>query len=97
IYGVIRGSAINHGGKTNGFTVPSPKAHENVIRSALQKAQVNARDISYVEAHGTGTALGDPIEIRGLTEAFKKDTSDNGFCRIGSLKSNIGHLEAAAG
>lgn len=97
IYGVIRGSAINHGGKTNGFTVPNPRAHQDLIRSALEKAGLSAREISYVEAHGTGTPLGDPIEIRGLTEAFKKDTPDTQYCRLGSVKSNIGHLEAAAG
>jgi polyketide synthase PksN len=97
IYGVIRGSAINHGGKTNGFTVPNPRAHQDLVQAALRKAGINARDISYVEAHGTGTPLGDPIEIRGLTEAFKADTDDTQYCRIGSIKSNIGHLEAAAG
>lgn len=97
IYGVIRGSATNHGGKANGFTVPNPKAHAALIRHALKKANINAREINYVEAHGTGTSLGDPIEIRGLTEAFRSDTSENQFCPIGSIKSNIGHLEASAG
>ncbi|HEX6427925.1 MAG TPA: beta-ketoacyl synthase N-terminal-like domain-containing protein, partial [Niastella sp.] len=97
IYGVIKGSAINHGGKANGFTVPNPKAHQRLIQTALKRAGVNARDVSYVEAHGTGTSLGDPVEVRGLTEAFKADTADTQYCRLGSLKSNIGHLEAAAG
>lgn len=97
IYGVIKGSATNHGGKTNGFTVPNPRAHRDLVQDALIKGGVNAREVSYVEAHGTGTSLGDPIEIRGLTEAFKKDSSQTAYCRIGSLKSNIGHLEAAAG
>lgn len=97
IYGVIKGSATNHGGKTNGFTVPNPQAHRDLVQDALAKSAVSAREISYVEAHGTGTSLGDPIEIRGLTEAFKKDTFETAYCRIGSLKSNIGHLEAAAG
>lgn len=97
IYALIRGSSINHGGKTNGYTVPNPAAQANLIRNALNKAGVSARTISYVEAHGTGTELGDPIEISGLTQAFNKDTLDTGFCAIGSLKSNIGHLEAAAG
>lgn len=97
IYGVIKGSAVNHGGRTNGFSVPDPVAQQHLIEDALRKAGVHARDVSYVEAHGTGTPLGDPIEIRGLTEAFKKDSSDTGYCRIGSVKSNIGHLEAAAG
>jgi acyl transferase domain-containing protein len=97
IYGVIRGTSINHGGKTNGYTVPNPIAQGKLIRSALEKAQINARTVSYIEAHGTGTELGDPIEIKGLTNAFEKDTKDTGYCAIGSVKSNVGHLEAAAG
>ncbi|KAI5808346.1 thiolase-like protein [Pyronema omphalodes] len=97
IYALIRGTSINHGGKTNGYTVPNPAAQADLIQKALNKAGVSARSISYVEAHGTGTELGDPIEISGLTQAFSKDTKDTGFCAIGSLKSNIGHLEAAAG
>ena len=97
IYGVIRGSATNHGGKTNGYVIPNPKAHRGVIQLALQRSGINPRDISYVEAHGTGTALGDPIEIRGLTEAFREYTRDTEYCRIGSVKSNLGHLEAGAG
>jgi acyl transferase domain-containing protein/surfactin synthase thioesterase subunit/acyl carrier protein len=97
IYAIIRGTSINHGGKTNGYTVPNPIAQGDVIRRALDKAGVNARATSYIEAHGTGTELGDPIEITGLTQAFRKDTQDTQFCAIGSAKSNIGHLEAAAG
>lgn len=97
IYGVIRGSAINHGGKVNGYTVPSPQAHRRLIRSAIVRSGVSARDISYVEAHGTGTVLGDPVEIRGLTDAYREDTSDSQYCALGSVKTNIGHLEAAAG
>ncbi|MBY9081324.1 SDR family NAD(P)-dependent oxidoreductase [Paenibacillus sp. HN-1] len=97
IYAVIRGTSINHGGKTNGYTVPNPNAQGELIRAALDKAGVNARTVSYIEAHGTGTELGDPIEITGLTQAFRKDTQHTGFCAIGSVKSNIGHLEAAAG
>lgn len=97
IYGVIKGSAINHGGKTNGFTVPNPKAQANVIKKALDNAGVSARDISYIEAHGTGTSLGDPIEIAGLIKAFKLFTKEEQFCAIGSVKSNIGHCESASG
>jgi len=97
IYAVIRGTSVNHGGKTNGYTVPNPTAQGEVIRDALDKAGVNARAVSYIEAHGTGTELGDPIEITGLSQAFRKDTQDTEFCSIGSAKSNIGHLEAAAG
>ncbi|MGA0532810.1 amino acid adenylation domain-containing protein [Hansschlegelia sp. KR7-227] len=97
IYGVIRGTAVNHGGKTNGYTVPNPRAQGRVIERALRSAGVDARDVSYVEAHGTGTSLGDPIEISGLSRAFEAFTADRGFCAIGSAKSNIGHCESAAG
>ncbi|MGK3983836.1 SDR family NAD(P)-dependent oxidoreductase [Sorangium sp. So ce136] len=97
IYALVRGTLTNHGGKTNGYTVPNPVAQGDLIREALDKAGVNARAVSYVEAHGTGTKLGDPIEITGLTQAFQKDTKETGYCSIGSVKSNIGHLEAAAG
>jgi acyl transferase domain-containing protein len=97
IYAVIKGSAINHGGKTNGYTVPNPNAQASVIASTLKKAQINPRTISYVEAHGTGTSLGDPIEITGLTKAYQEQELDTQYCAIGSVKSNIGHLESAAG
>ncbi|MEO2205376.1 SDR family NAD(P)-dependent oxidoreductase [Paenibacillus pabuli] len=97
IYGVIKGSAINHGGKTNGYTVPNPNAQASMIRRAIKDANVDARHFSYIEAHGTGTALGDPIEITALTKAFEDQTVDKQFCSIGSVKSNIGHLESAAG
>ena len=97
IHAVIRATSINHGGKTNGYTVPNPVAQKELVRAALEKAGVSARTISYIEAHGTGTELGDPIEITGLTQAFAQDTADKQFCAIGSAKSNIGHLEAAAG
>ncbi|MCP5002451.1 MAG: SDR family NAD(P)-dependent oxidoreductase, partial [Planctomycetes bacterium] len=97
IHAVIRATKVNHGGKTNGYTVPNPRAQAELIRSTLDKAGISARNISYIEAHGTGTELGDPIEIEGLSQAFQKDTKEVGFCRIGSAKSNIGHLEAAAG
>src|SRR5262249_7468973 len=98
IYGVIKGSAMNHGGKTSGFTVPNPKAQAQLIQHALRAAGIDPHTINYVEAHGTGTELGDPIEIAGLAEAFSDGaTADGQFCAIGSCKSNIGHLEAAAG
>ncbi len=97
IYAVIRGTGINHGGRTSGYTVPNPTAQGKLIRSVIEKAGVKAREISYIEAHGTGTELGDPIEITGLTHAFEKDTDETMFCAIGSAKSNIGHLEASAG
>jgi thioester reductase-like protein len=97
IYGVIRASTLNHGGHTNGFTVPNPNAQAELISEAFDEAGVNPRHLSYVEAHGTGTALGDPIEITALAKAYRRFTQDRSFCAIGSAKSNIGHLEAAAG
>jgi len=97
IYAVIKGSSLNHGGKTNGYTIPNPNAQGELILDALENAGVNPREISYLEAHGTGTALGDPIEITGLMKAYRADTLDTQFCSIGSVKSNIGHLESAAG
>lgn len=97
IYAVIRGTHVNHGGKTNGYTVPNPKAQAELVFEALEKSGVDAREVSYVEAHGTGTELGDPIEVGGLTKAFQRHTQDTSFCALGSVKSNVGHLEAASG
>jgi polyketide synthase PksN len=97
IQGVIKGSAVNHGGRMHGYTVPNPKAQASLIIEALNRAGVSAEAIDYVEAHGTGTALGDPVEIAGLTKAFKQYTARKGYCALGSVKSNIGHLESAAG
>ena len=97
IHAVIRGSAVNHGGHSHGYTVPNPISQREVIRTALSQAGIDAAKISYVEAHGTGTELGDPIEVEGLSQAFSADTPERGFCGLGSVKSNIGHLEAAAG
>ncbi|WP_452599152.1 SDR family NAD(P)-dependent oxidoreductase, partial [Pontimicrobium sp. MEBiC01747] len=95
IYGVIKGEAINHGGKSSGLTVPNLNAQAEVIKDAMQNAGVKPEDYSYVEAHGTGTSLGDPIEIAGLNKAFNNATGQ--YCAIGSVKSNIGHAESAAG
>ncbi|TPN83337.1 SDR family NAD(P)-dependent oxidoreductase, partial [Aquimarina algicola] len=97
IYGTIKSTALNHGGKTNGYTVPNPNAQADVIEEALNNSKIDPRTINYLEAHGTGTSLGDPIEIAGLTKVFKKYTKENQFCAIGSVKSNIGHCESAAG
>ena len=97
IHGVILATHVNHSGRTSGYTVPSPVAQAELIRGAMEKAGIEPRDVSYIEAHGTGTELGDPIEITGLTQAFGTKARDTGHCRIGSAKSNIGHLEAAAG
>src|SRR6185295_10525864 len=97
IHALIRGTAVNHGGRTNGYTVPNPTAQRDVIRAALDGAGIDARSVTCIEAHGTGTHLGDPIEVTALTQAFETDTSDRAFCALGSVKSNMGHLEAAAG
>jgi acyl transferase domain-containing protein len=96
IYAVIRGTAANNDGNRKvGYTAPSVEGQAEVIRRALHMAEVPGDSISYIEAHGTGTNLGDPVEIEGLKKAFRSDKSH--FCGIGSLKSNIGHLDTAAG
>jgi len=98
IHAVILGSAINNDGSDKvGYTAPSVSGQANVIAQALAVADVKAGTIGYVEAHGTGTQMGDPIEIRALTRAFREDTSEKNFCAVGSVKSNIGHLAGAAG
>ncbi len=98
IHALIRGVAVNNDGRDKAsFTAPSSVGQEAVIVAALRDAAVDARTVSYVEAHGTATPMGDPIEIEGLTRAFRRSTADVGFCRIGSLKSNVGHLVIAAG
>ena len=97
IHGVIRGIAVNHGGRTNGYSVPSPVAQARAITDAWRQGGINPASVSYIEAHGTGTALGDPIEVAGLARAFREHTRDDRHCAIGSVKSNIGHAESAAG
>ena len=97
IYGIIKGSMVNSGGKTNGYTIPNPNAQYELISGALKRSNIDARAVSYVEAHGTGTVLGDPIEISGLTRAFEEYSKEKQYCSIGSVKSNIGHSESAAG
>src|SRR5689334_14797639 len=98
IYGVIKGGGVNQdGGRSNGLAAPSPQAQADAIVEALNDAGISAETISYLEAHGTGTELGDPIEIQGITEAFKQFTTRKQFCAISALKTNIGHLAGAAG
>ncbi|MEM8570009.1 MAG: SDR family NAD(P)-dependent oxidoreductase [Pseudomonadota bacterium] len=95
---VIKGSAINNdGGGKASYTAPDVGAQSDVIAEALAAAEVDAKTISYVEAHGTGTNLGDPVEFTALTRAFQRDTLDVKFCSLGSVKTNIGHLDTAAG
>lgn len=98
IYAIVKGSAVNNDGSAKvGYLAPSVDGQANAIQEALAIANVDPRSISYVEAHGTGTAVGDPIEIAALTQAFRHSTQDKQFCAIGSVKSNIGHLDTAAG
>lgn len=98
VYAVIKGSAVNNDGKAKvGYTAPSVDGQASVITMALEFADIPADTIGFVEAHGTGTSLGDPIEIEALTQAFRQYTDKKGFCAIGSVKTNIGHLDAAAG
>jgi len=97
IYAVIKGSAINQDGSSIGITAPNADAQADVITSAWEDAGINPERVSYIEAHGTGTKLGDPIEIEGVEKAFMRYTGRKQFCAIGSLKTNIGHLDNAAG
>jgi acyl transferase domain-containing protein/NAD(P)-dependent dehydrogenase (short-subunit alcohol dehydrogenase family)/acyl carrier protein len=97
IYAVVKATEINHGGRASGVTVPNPTAQADLIATCLEKAGTPARTIGCIEAHGTGTSLGDPIEFAGLVKAFRASTADAQFCAIGSIKSNIGHAEGAAG
>ncbi|MCP4699363.1 MAG: SDR family NAD(P)-dependent oxidoreductase, partial [Gammaproteobacteria bacterium] len=103
IYGVILGTAENHGGRASSLTAPNPRAQANLLKAAYAKAGIDPKTISYIETHGTGTRLGDPIEIEGLKAAFKElaQAEEPDFtskhCGLGSVKSNIGHLELSAG
>ena len=98
ILAVIRGSAINNDGRDKvGYLAPSVSGQAGVVTEALAVAGVDAREVSYVEAHGTGTLIGDPIEIAGITQAYRESTDDTEYCAIGSLKTNIGHTGEAAG
>jgi glutamate-1-semialdehyde-2,1-aminomutase len=97
IQAVIKGSAVNQDGLTNGITAPNGPSQQAVIRQALAKADITPAQISYVETHGTGTLLGDPIEVKSLKSVLMEDRAGDRPCWIGSVKTNIGHLEAAAG
>jgi non-ribosomal peptide synthase protein (TIGR01720 family) len=98
IQAVIKSSAINNDGAVKvGYTAPSVKGQVEVITMAQDLAEIEPRSISYIETHGTGTPLGDPIEFEALTQAFRASTEEKGFCAIGSVKTNVGHLDTAAG
>ncbi|GAX59143.1 trans-AT type I polyketide synthase/nonribosomal peptide synthetase [Candidatus Scalindua japonica] len=104
IYGVIKGSAVNHGGHASSLTAPNPDIQAALLVNAYENAGIDPETVSYIETHGTGTPLGDPLEINGLKKAFKeinkrhnRDMGNKNYCGIGSVKTNIGHLEAAAG
>lgn len=97
IYGVIKGGAFNHGSHPLSMTAPSVEAQRQVVSSAYRDAAVSPETVSYIEAHGTGTFLGDAIEVESLTRAFQEYTEKKRFCKIGSVKANIGHLEAGSG
>lgn len=97
IYAVVNGSAVNQDGEGIGLTAPNLYAQCSVLEKAWEDAGISPEDISYIEAHGTGTRLGDPIEIEGMKRAFSAYTKEEGFCKIGSVKSNFGHLYDCAG
>lgn len=97
IYGVIKGTAVNHVGKSNNPSAPRTELQTKLLLQAWENAQVSPESISYIEAHGTGTLLGDPIEINAMKKAFEEKTQAKHFCTLGSAKSHIGHLGGAAG
>ncbi|MEM9447037.1 MAG: SDR family oxidoreductase [Cyanobacteria bacterium P01_E01_bin.6] len=98
IHAVIKGSAVNNDGSVKvGYTAPSVNGQASVIAEALAVSEVDADTVTYVETHGTGTPLGDPIEIAALTQAFRAYSNRKGYCAVGSLKSNVGHMDSAAG
>ncbi|WNO11567.1 thioester reductase domain-containing protein [Teredinibacter sp. KSP-S5-2] len=97
IYGVIKSAVVNHSGRTGGYTIPNPNPQARLILKSLEKAQIDAASIGYIEAHGTATDFGDAIEISGLNNAYLKQGVAKQSCPIGSVKTNIGHTEAASG
>lgn len=97
IYAVIKGNAINNDGSSNGITAPDQQAQTDLIINAWKKANIDPEQVSYIETHGTGTLLGDPIEIKGITRAFRKYSQSSQFCGIGTIKPNIGHCVGASG
>src|SRR6185436_6756630 len=98
VHAVIKGSAVNNDGSRKvGYTAPGSDGQVRVVRAAQRMAEVDPETITYMEAHGTATSLGDPIEVAALTQAFRASTARKGFCAMGSIKTNLGHLRSAAG
>lgn len=97
VYAVIKGGAINQDGRSIGLSAPNPEAQKALLIEAWKNAGIRPQSLSFIEAHGTGTKMGDPIEIRGIRDAFEQYTDRKNFCAIGSVKTNIGHLDVTAG
>ncbi len=98
IYGIVKGSAVNNDGGTKvGYFAPNVDGQTRVVAEALAYADIPPQSVSYIEAHGTGTKLGDPIEIKALSRAYHDDTRKTGYCAVGSVKTNVGHLQMASG
>ncbi len=97
ILGIVQGSAVNQDGRSNGLTAPNSLAQQSVIKQALANAKISAEQVDYIEAHGTGTSLGDPIEVNSIKAVFGEQRESEIPCWLGSVKTNIGHLEPAAG
>ncbi|MEB3341937.1 beta-ketoacyl synthase N-terminal-like domain-containing protein, partial [Okeania sp.] len=97
ILALVKGSAINHDGPSSGLTVPNQQAQKKVLRQALANAKVNPSEVDYIECHGTGTSLGDPLEVKAIDDVYCGERSKDAPLILGAVKSNVGHLEAAAG
>src|SRR5690606_6669587 len=97
IHAIIKGIGVNNDGRSLGIMAPNPKGQLQVMKEAYTDAGIDPSTVTYIEAHGTGTLIGDPVEVKALTQFFSRFTEQKGYCGIGSVKSNIGHLLAAAG